>query len=392
MSTSGDENENLKACIQPPHATLTAITGAKPSSDTLASRLEATNAAKYIQDPSSFFNNIKGPSTANPMKHVCSQCGKSFGLERNLLQHCKNVHNIDSLVDNKGRCKCLECGQRFRRVDSFRTHLQTNHQMKFNTETKHFPHYSDFKQWLSAYEKETVSNFIKSSGEKKLKGGTPSEYWLCSRSGISQSNYNEANQHERMRKQREIRTIKLDMNCTSSIKVTQNILFDDTSKSTLTSTSSVTSEPATSTSSGKNKLPPMHMSAVSVLICHTHYGHECDKEYTWHKVPKKKRRTSGKKQLDVDALKDAGEIKQHINNQLLMIAQHVKQVAQQVECSDSNKSALKSLYKELTASFRTFDVSVNSLIIDTLPTSKRIQVEQPSDTANKHLSNNMIFN
>lgn len=299
--------------------------------------------------------------------------------------------------------------------------------MKFNEETKHFSHYSDFKRWLSTYEKETVSNFTKSSGEKKLKGGTPSEYWLCSRSG----NYREPDPNERKRKQKEIRTIKIEMNCTSTIKVIQNPLVAAPNVTTATTQIQINSTPQV-----RNKLP-MHMSPVSVLICHTHYGHECDMEYTWHKVPKKKdRRRQANKQVhkfEVDEVDNVGEMKQHINNQLLMIAQQVEYTNSntnntndpnnpdsnmQIEgsdsnirslCPNSNITALQTLYKGLATVFSTYNTSVSSQSVgmsvssqsvgmsvggtstDTPSASKHIKLEHHT-SANRHQSNNVIFN
>lgn len=430
------------------------------STETAASRLEADNATRNIQEVeiSTSNNHAKLDSRSSTTKpHVCTQCDRTFEHRYSLLRHSKKVHNMERLADDKGKCKCLECGARFRTQNLFRTHLATKHQMKFNTETIHFQHYSDFKTWLSIYEKDTVSNFHKGTC-KKLKKGPPTEYWVCSRSGT----YKEPN--ERKRKQKAIRTIKMEMNCTSTIKVmktqlaapkpttaAQNQLLvapklllapaTSTTQHQLNSTPVVSSATSTTqhqlnsthlmssvTAANSNVVNtlPMHMSPVSALICHTHYGHEIDVEYTWHKIPKKKdkryeERNSRRKQVPtfrVDEVENVGEMKKHINNQLLRIAQQVEysnsvnnpnrpDSNSQVEGLNGNMTALKTLYKDLETSFSTYNtlISASQSVVTVISQSSLTNLSvigsstdapsaskrQNHTNANKHQSNNVVF-
>lgn len=147
-------------------------------------------------------------------KHQCYICDKTFSANSNLNRHLRKIHkeNVQSPYNN---VKCALCDSVFSSSSIYNEHLGRDHGVKIETDHLTFPSKEAFEEWRHMIENETISQYIKSRGEKKSKNVNKT-YYSCNRSGYYIS---KARTHKALKKQG---SRKINGRCPASMNVTLN--------------------------------------------------------------------------------------------------------------------------------------------------------------------------
>jgi len=144
--------------------------------------------------------------------HQCYICDKIFSANSNLNRHLRRIHkeNVQSPYNN---VKCALCDCACPSSAMYITHLEDDHEVKIEIENRTFPDRQTFDEWKYGVEDATMSQFIKSRGEKRTKDINKT-YFSCNRSGYYVS---KARTQKALKKQG---SRKINGRCPASMNVT----------------------------------------------------------------------------------------------------------------------------------------------------------------------------
>uniref|UniRef100_A0A7M5V4P8 C2H2-type domain-containing protein n=1 Tax=Clytia hemisphaerica TaxID=252671 RepID=A0A7M5V4P8_9CNID len=175
----------------------------------------------------------------NKKRISCPHCTETFTRNSSLKRHIGRIHETeDSAKVQTGKTICLECGTKFQRVLELSKHLEEKHSKILRNETLHFGSHQDWKSDLEEQSKCSYTSYGGWTG----KDGVKHTAFRCSRSGFYKKK-----RSGRRRRTKTSGTCKIDNNCTSVIKITEDPQSD----------------------------------ALTVDVCYTHYSHSVQLEHVW---------------------------------------------------------------------------------------------------------------
>lgn len=144
--------------------------------------------------------------------HQCYICDKIFSANSNLNRHLRKIHkeNVQSPYNN---VKCALCDATCPSSSMYIIHLDDVHHVHIETDELTFPDAKSFDDWKYDVENATMSQFIKSRGEKRSRSVNKT-YYSCNRSGYYIS---KARTQKALKKQG---SRKINGRCPASINVT----------------------------------------------------------------------------------------------------------------------------------------------------------------------------
>ena len=220
-----------------------------PSSTTLVEHIEAPSSVSSDSDEPDIIQipytkeQTSGESgenlgEKNPKdgRFYCSSCTSSFGRKHDLKRHCEKNH--ETTIISSGDCLCLQCGQKFYKMEKLREHLTEQHGIDMKMDNLSFDSYADFEEWKYDWEEKNNCSYVRTCGELSTKNEGKVQHFKCNRSGKFKTS------GVGKRRMKSSGTCKLQENCTSTIRVS----VKETGK-------------------------------VDVSICTSHYGHELSMEH-----------------------------------------------------------------------------------------------------------------
>ncbi|XP_042896338.2 uncharacterized protein [Parasteatoda tepidariorum] len=164
-------------------------------------------------------NNIDNMNSQKVNKFSCAHCVQTFSKNSNLRRHERNVHSINNATCNQ---VCGLCSLKTRTIIDLHNHIKTEHpEIKLTFHDKVFFCQSDFDQWKSDIEQQTVSSFILKNS--LLKENSETRYYRCHRSGI----YKPC-EIERKRRSKYTGSIKTSITCPAMITATKETVHEAT--------------------------------------------------------------------------------------------------------------------------------------------------------------------
>ncbi|XP_077503829.1 uncharacterized protein LOC144114150 [Amblyomma americanum] len=112
----------------------------------------------------------------------CGVCDKVFTQRKNMLQHMRMVHKLET----KGAfLHCDQCSSLLSTLENLVHHYNVAHKFPAENLQLSFGNDKEFHDWKGQEEASQVCKFVISTGEKRLTNGCTRTYYACNRSGVA---------------------------------------------------------------------------------------------------------------------------------------------------------------------------------------------------------------
>ncbi|XP_015911648.1 uncharacterized protein [Parasteatoda tepidariorum] len=153
-------------------------------------------------------------------KISCELCNLTFSSNSNLRRHEKRIHSLDNTLYTK---ICALCNIKKRTMLDLHKHMEVEHpEIEIVFQDKIFYCPSDFDQWKTEIERQTVSSFILSCS--RIDGNSELQYYKCHRSGVTKPSKNLTGK----RRSKFAGSIKAGVTCPAMIRVIKETFYEAT--------------------------------------------------------------------------------------------------------------------------------------------------------------------